>query len=254
MQVVVNGGIIVYETHGDKKKHVALLLHGWGDSKDTFSSLQKTLESSYYVISLDLPGFGGSAKPKDTYDLQKYADTVAAFLNKIDVDPQKIDLLLGHSNGGAIAIKSLSSGALKADKLVLLASSGVRATYKARKKALRLLAKAAKIPTSLLPESAQKRIKRRVYSAIGSELFVAEDLQDTFKNVVSEDLVDESARIKAKTLLIYGEYDTATPPSYGRRFASHIGGSKLIIVPGAKHFVHHTHASQVQKEIVEFIS
>ncbi len=253
MQLILDHGLVTYETHGKKTSQVALLLHGWGDNKDTFSKLQLMLAKSYYVVSVDLPGFGGSEKPPEAYNLEKYALFTESFLKKLSIDPSNLALVVGHSNGGAIAIKALANRYLTSKYLVLLASSGVRTSYKAKKKALRLLAKAAKLPTKLLPGSAQDRIKKRVYNAIGSDMFVAEDLQDTFKSVVSEDLVAESSKISAKTLLVYGDYDTATPPAYGRKFAQSIKGSKLVIVPEADHFLHQTHASQVQEVIKEFL-
>lgn len=254
MQVILENRVVSYETHGKQSHPVALLLHGWGDSKDTFSKLQLDLAKKYYVVSVDLPGFGGSDNPQETYSLEKYAQFLQRFLEKLNIDQKRLHLIVGHSNGGAIAIKALSSGLLQSSYLVLLASSGVRATYKARKKALRLLAKTAKLPTKLLPKAAQERIKKRVYNAIGSDLFVAEDLQDTFKNVVSEDIVDQAASVHAKTLLLYGDHDTATPPAYGRKIAEKIKGSRLVVIENAEHFLHQSHASQVNREIMEFVA
>ena len=76
------------------------------------------------MVAVDLPGFGGSEAPPAAWDLDDYAAFLEAFLRKLALDwPYAI---IGHSNGGALAIRALSSGTLKADKLVLLAASGVR--------------------------------------------------------------------------------------------------------------------------------
>jgi pimeloyl-ACP methyl ester carboxylesterase len=249
MTVIVDDYAVSYEQTGAGPNLV--LLHGWGDNKETFDDLSEALSVDHTVTALDLPGFGKTDAPKEVFDLQKYAAFVASCLQKIGVDD--VECFIGHSNGGAIAIRGLSEGTLKAKKLVLLASSGVRSTYNKRRKALRASAKVAKMVTTILPKSLQIKIKKKAYKTIGSDLFVAEHLQDTFKKVVSEDLVGQAANITIPTLLVYGSEDTATPPSYGERFSAQIKDSTLIVVDGAEHFLHHTHASKITKLLTEFL-
>lgn len=250
MNVVVDGLMTQYEQSGSGP--VVLLLHGWGDTLDTFNSLTKSLEKSHTVVRLDLPGFGKTESPKETFTLQSYAEFVHHFTDKIGIN--KVDTLIGHSNGGAIAIKAISIAELEPKKLVLLASSGIRSTYKGRKKALRIAAKTAKLPTKLMPKNVQAKLKKKAYAAVGSDLFVAEHLQKTFKEVVGEDLLTSSAKITSDTLLLYGSDDTATLPAYGSMFAEKIANSKLHVIEGAGHFLHQTHAEQVESYIKEFIS
>jgi len=249
MQVVVEGLVTEYKKSGSGR--VIVLLHGWGDSLGTFESLQKNLSSNYTVISVDLPGFGKTAAPDDTFTLGKYAQFVHDFVDKVTDEP--VYALVGHSNGGAISIKALAQAKIAPTKLVLLASSGIRSTYKGRKKALRLAAKAAKLPTKFMPEHIQKKLKKKAYSSIGSDLFVAEHLQQTFKEVVGEDLLASADKIKADTLLIYGSKDKATLPAYGGLFAEKIKKSDLQIIDGADHFLHHTHGSEVEELITKFL-
>ncbi len=249
MTVIVNNCAVHYSVVG--KGPVVLALHGWGDTHKTFAALVSALKKDYSVVTLDLPGFGATDRPTEPFDLMKYAQFVAAFVEKIDI--KKIHTIVGHSNGGAIAIKALSSGVLSADSLVLLASSGVRSTYRGRKVATRLAVKTAKLPTLLLPKSMQTKLKKRVYEKIGSDMFVAEGMQETFKKVVSEDIVHESAMVSCPTLLIYGSLDKATPAAFGRVFASQIEHAEFQLVEGADHFLHHSHAEQVNKLVKDFI-
>ncbi len=249
MNVIVKGSAVNYQVSG--KGPVVVLLHGWGDNIATFKELTKSLQLKYTVIALDLLGFGGSEVPKEVFDLEKYAQFVSNFLYKIDM--KHVYAFVGHSNGGAIAIRGLSSGILKSDKLVLLASSGVRSSYTGRKKIFRLAAKTAKYPTMLLPKSTQAKLKKRVYKAIGSDMFVSEHLQETFKQVVREDVVHDSAMIQQPTLLIYGSIDKSTPLNYGEKFNKQIENSKLEIIDGADHFLHHTHGQKVNKLVIGFL-
>jgi pimeloyl-ACP methyl ester carboxylesterase len=249
MTVIVDGYSVEYKKTGSGP--VIVMLHGWGDTMSTYDQLVKKLQKDYTIIVLDLPGFGKTDSPKETFNLEKYAQFVHDFVAKIGEDT--VFAYIGHSNGGAILIRGLSSGILSSDKLILLASSGVRSTYNKRKNLLRASAKAAKLMTMVLPESTQMKIKRRVYKKLGSDLFVAELLQETFKKVVSEDVVHDAAMIIQPTLLIYGSADRATPVKYGEMFAKQIENSDLKIVDGADHFLHHTHSEKVNKLVLDFL-
>jgi len=249
MTIIVNGYSTDYSKVGSGP--AVVLLHGWGDTMTTFDLLCKHLKKNYTVIALDLPGFGKTDSPKETFSLEKYAQFVGDFVDKIG--ETTIFAYIGHSNGGAVLIRGISSGILRSEKLVLLASSGVRGEYSARKKFLRVIAKTAKIPTNLLPKSSQAKIKKSVYKKLGSDLFVAEHLQDTFRQVVSEDVVHDSAMISSQTLLLYGAQDKATPMSYGAKFNKQIEESELIVLDGADHFLHHTHFTKVNKLVEDFL-
>ena len=249
MTVIVDGYSVTYSKAGSGPAIV--LLHGWGDSMVTFEQLVKKLKNNYTVIVLDLPGFGKTDNPKEIFNLEKYAKFVKDFIEKIG--ETTIFAYIGHSNGGAILIRGISSGILRSDKLVLLASSGVRNEQSTRKKILKVVAKTAKIPTSLLSKSIQSKLKKSAYSKIGSDLFIAEHMQDTFRQVVSEDVVLDSAMINTPTLLIYGSSDEATPAKFGAKFNQQIEQSELVIIDSADHFLHHTHPEIVAKHLKEFL-
>lgn len=248
MNVVVNGLMTHYERRGSGP--VVLLLHGWGDSQKTFAN-QSSLSDDFELISLDLPGFGDTETPKETFGLQEYARFVADFTSKIGIS--RVYAIIGHSNGGAIAIKACSHGLLRPNKLVLLASSGIRSEYRGKKKLLRITAKSMKYPTKVLPKRLQTSIKKRAYSAIGSDMFVAEKLQETFKRVISEDLQSQAVKVLCPSLLVYGTEDTATPVEYGQIFSDILPDSKLKILNGAGHFLHQTHSSEVNTLLAAFL-
>jgi len=161
--------------------------------------------------------------------------------------------IIGHSNGGAIAIKMVADKLISPEKLVLLASSGVRSTRGTRKKTLATLAKAGKKSVSFLPKSSQDKIKKRLYSSIGSEGLLIPELEQTFRNIVNEDVQSIAKLISTPTLLIYGESDSSTPPEHGRVLSNAIPEAKLEIINGAGHFVHIDRSEQINKLIKSFL-
>lgn len=249
MQVIVDSLLASYVREG--KGETVLLLHGWADSAAGLSGLLKSLQGRYDVIALNLPGFGGTAAPKTPWGLDEYAQFTAHFLDKIGV--KRVHAIVAHSNGGALAIRGLAQGQLEAAKLVLLGSAGIRNVYKGRNRALRIMAKTGKLFTLPLPPAAKKKLRQKVYKTIGSDMLVAEHLQETFKRVVTDDVQADARQLSLPVLLIYGEADDATPVSYGKQFHQLIEGSRLETLPGAGHFVHLDRPGEVERAVLEFL-
>jgi len=250
-QVVVNRLLTTYSVLGSGSKKI-ILLHGWGDNSKTFSQLLGEINTKDYQFYIpDLPGFGRTESPRESWGLSNYAEFVGEFIKKLDL---KVYCVIGHSNGGAIAIRALSNNYMQSEKLILIASAGIRGEYRGRKMIMSLIAKAGKVATYPLPKTTKKKIRGRVYETIGSDMLVAEHLQETFKKVVSDDVRQDATKLKIDTLLIYGNEDSATPPSYGQKLSASIKDSKLELIVGAGHFVHQEYADCVADLVERFLA
>lgn len=249
MQVVVDGLMTHYEQAGRRGKQL-LLVHGWGDRLETYNQLVERLQPHYRTTRLDLPGFGATEPPKEVWGLSDYAGYLKAFVDKLGLRP---DVIIGHSNGGAVAIVAVADGLLAPKKLVLLASAGVRNRQKGRKLLWKMTAKTGKAATIWLPKRQRQRLQKKFYGTIGSDLLVAPHLQETFKRTVAEDITTKATQLTAPTLLVYGDQDTATPISgVGEPLHKAIAGSILRIIPSSDHFVHQQVPDQVAAMIEEF--
>lgn len=248
MQIVVNDLLTHYQKQG--KGPVAIFLHGWGDSSQTFVPLISELKKNYTCISVDLPGFGLSQLPKTAWGIPQYAAFLKDFLAKTEADPE---LVFGHSNGGAIAVFALSHSLVEAKKLVLIASAGIRSEDSFKKSAYKVIAKASKQAVKLLPDSSQKKLRNRLYEAAGSDMLIVPELEETFKKVVGYDIENDARSVAQPTLLIYAQDDQATPPRYGDMLAAAIPRSRIEKLPSGGHFVHSTRTAEVIKYIQEFV-
>lgn len=249
MNIVVDDLLAHYEVQGSGR--TVLLLHGWGDSLVGLSGLAKDLAAHFQVISLDLPGFGTTQPPAAVWNLDNYAAYVQHFLTKINASPYAI---VGHSNGGALAIRGLAIGALSTKKLVLIAASGIRSGQSAKRLALKVVAKTGNAATIWLPKQARQKLRKKLYGAAGSDLLVVEHLQETFKQTVRQDVQADAAQLKLPTLLIFGNQDRAVPIADGHTYKKLITNSQLEIISGASHFVHLDEPTQVASLIKEFLS
>ncbi|HUP26348.1 MAG TPA: alpha/beta hydrolase [Candidatus Limnocylindrales bacterium] len=252
MQIVVQDLLVHYKEVGNGK--TVILLHGWADRLETFQLLMQDLAQQYKVVALDLPGFGKTQPPKGEWNLDDYSQFLSHFLNKTG-NASGIHAVVGHSNGGALAIRAVSLGLIRPDKLVLLAASGVRNTAKFKRAVLKLVAKTGKVATVWLPKSTRKKLQKKLYGTMGSDMLISPELIETFKQTVRQDVQADAASLSVPTLLVYGTDDSATPlPDVGQKLHALIKGSQLEVIPEADHFVHQAAPEQVNKLILGFLN
>ncbi len=206
-----------------------VFIHGWGVSSEIFKPLYYFLKDKFNIYDLDLPGFG-KTPIKKSMTLKDYADFVYEFLkdNKIEQP-----IIIGHSFGGAVAVKFSLLNPNEISKLILVSASAVR---EPRRKII-LLKKTADILKPLLPEKIRKFIlKLTRYDKTDYAQIESPELKETFKKVISEDLRPYFHLIKTPALVIWGENDKITPLGEGKTIAESIPGAKLSVIKNAGHF------------------
>ena len=162
--------------------------------------------------------------------------------------------MVGHSNGGAVAIRATALGCIQPSKLVLLATSGVRDTAGLKRAAIKLVAKTGKVMTLWLPKSTRKKLQKKLYGTVGSDMLITPELIETFKRTVRQDIQNDAASLSIPTLLIYGSQDKATPvASIGKKLHRLIKGSRLEVIDSADHFVHQAQPTQVCSLLQDFL-
>lgn len=226
-------------------KPVIVMTHGWNDSKETFELLIKRLKNNYRCIALDLPNFGVSEQTAKIITIDDYAKFIASFLQKLEI---KKYFLLGHSMGGQIAIYGVGKDILRPDKLILLASAGVRNNKLISKQ---LFKYTAKITKHLLPSNA----KDKFYKRIGSDYETS--LSSVHKKIIASvlgcDVQVQASQIHIPALLIYGNEDKHTPAWMGERLHELINNSKLEIILDQDHWLHQKSTPEVADNIEKFI-
>lgn len=249
MQIVVDGLLVNYNLTGKGK--LVLLLHGWGDNIKGLAALQAALSKKYRVLAPDLPGFGGTQAPDGVWDLDNYAGFLQALLDKLDLEQPYA--VIGHSNGGALAVRAISLGRLKPQKLVLLAAAGVRTNNRFKRLFLKIIAKVGNVATLWLPERQRQNLRKNLYGVAGSDMLAVPEMQDTFKKTVRQDVQADAVVIDIPTLLVFAADDEAIPVADGRQYQRLIKNSRLEIIKDAGHFVHVDQPAKVESLIEEFL-
>ncbi|ALB44842.1 alpha/beta hydrolase [Clostridium sp. MF28] len=121
--IKVEPDVKVYvEDLNEEGRNTIVFLHGWPGSHKLFEYQFNILpKMGYRCIGIDQRGFGESDKPCRGYDYDRLADDVRRVVEVLNL---KNFTLLGHSTGGAIAIRYMSRyDNDKVSKLVLCAAA-----------------------------------------------------------------------------------------------------------------------------------
>jgi len=78
-----------------------VLLHGFCETSDIWAGMQSQLSKNFRVITIDLPGFGGSPLLNYTFSLEDVAKEIKSFLDSINLTKY---VMIGHSLGGYITL------------------------------------------------------------------------------------------------------------------------------------------------------
>ncbi|HEV8454446.1 MAG TPA: alpha/beta fold hydrolase [Gemmatimonadales bacterium] len=117
------GGVLVRTVRAGAGDTTLLLLHGYGESLTTWRALFDPLATGAQVIAIDLPGFGGSAKPDVPYSLPAMTERLSRFIDRWTTGPL---VVAGHSMGGELAANLALLRPDRVKLLVLIAPAGYR--------------------------------------------------------------------------------------------------------------------------------
>jgi pimeloyl-ACP methyl ester carboxylesterase len=103
-----------------------ILLHGWGDTGETFQFLVDAFSIDRTCIAIDMRGFGRTQRPDDGYWFPDYLADLDALLDQLAPDAP-VDLV-GHSMGGNIAMLYAGARPKRVRRLVTLEGFGLMRT------------------------------------------------------------------------------------------------------------------------------
>jgi pimeloyl-ACP methyl ester carboxylesterase len=254
-----------------------LLLHGIGDSSETWLPVLRDLARDHTVIAPDLLGHGASAKPRADYSVAAYANGMRDLLDVLGVDRVTV---VGHSLGGGVAAQFTYQFPERCDRLVLVATGGVG-------REVTPLLRLASVPLAdlLLAPARLPGVLPVVQAglAVADRLGIADDLARDRRHVVRllagvrdrdaqvafvrtlRSVVDWQGQIVTMLdrcylieflprLLVWGDRDGVVPVDHGRRAHAAMPASRLEVFAGAGHFPHHDDAERFVALLRDFVA
>jgi len=237
-QLTAHGVTMHYTVTGEGSDTV-ILMHGWGCSGQTVESIRAMLAPSHRVITVDFPGHGNSTEPSERTDgtpwgVEEYTRIIETLSREENaVRPT----LIGHSFGGRVAILYASRNDV--NRVVLIDAAGIKPKRPFSYYMKVYSFKTAKWCTLLL--LGKKRGQARVdamRARRGSADYrqASPMMRRVLAKCVNEDLRHVMPLIKAPTLLMWGEDDTATPLSDAKKMEKLIPDAGLVSFARCGHY------------------
>ena len=221
-----------------------LFLHAFPFQAAMWDYQIDAFEGSHRCLAIDMPGFGGSAPPRDepTATMKRWADLVAATLDRLDVAEVTV---VGCSMGGYLAMALLRHHPARVAKLVLadtraLSDDGPGVarrtdTQQQIRSGSELVSLAKSLVESQLSAGSMARTDLVSYVHALADGATAEGwiaALDAMKTRSDSMLVLRQAQVPA--LVIVGELDRITPIADARSLRLLLKG-ELVVVPNVGH-------------------
>lgn len=243
------GDVAVYMA-GEPTKPAVLLIHGIGEGGAVDWKTVLPALRNYYVVALDLPGFGRSVKGNQLYTPAKYQllleQVVQRYLNN------RRFALIGHSMGATLAMQYAASRPSAIEKLVLIDAAGILRNTE-------LTGFLSRMGVPDYWKLGQEKYKSRVGRYVGqflsrTELFAAPPIgrvlrSETLRQTLlggqpaaisalalgAHNFSDSIFAVASKTLIIWGEQDSVAPLRSGFMLSGAIEGAELLLLPDTGH-------------------
>ena len=209
-----------------------LCVHGVGMSSLYFLPLIRDLGESYGATAIDLPGFGGSAKPKRTWSIRQHAELLVELIRQEGLEGS---VLVGHSMGCQVILEALHLDPQIADRAVLIAPTVDPSEKRLLPQALRLARDAPRERLSLL------LIYAYDYLRCGPLRYLR-----TLRSMFAQDVEARLRSCTALTLVVAGTDDPIVPFDWASRTARILPRGELIEIPAA-HAVHYAQPLKVAR-------
>lgn len=216
-----------------------ILVHGLSGSMRWWNRNIQALAQDHCVYLIDLPGFGTMSRARTRFALESVASWLLAWMEAVDIQRAHF---AGHSMGGYICIWIAAHRPEVVARLVLVSPAVLSRIHTLRGYARPLL-------------TAIRYVKRGfffilAYDALRSGPFT---LLRAAHDLLSVNAEEDINKIKAPTLLIWGENDTLVPLSVGRILRTKIASSRLVILKNASHVSMYDQPQQFNQLVEAFL-
>ena len=223
---------------------VIFLHHGLGSTRAWRDQVPVFSKSGYQVIVYDRWGYGKSeARPYLT--VPSFEDDLADLHFLLEMLEVQDTILIGHSDGGSIALIFAAKYPERVRALVTVAAH----IYLEPKME-------PGIQTIQQAFDVDQRFRKGLLRAHG------EKYESTFYNwfngwhtpaALEWDMRPLLSRIKCPTLVIQGEGDEHATPQHAIDISEHIKGADLWLVPGAKHMLPQEMSTVFNQKVLSFL-
>jgi non-heme chloroperoxidase len=247
-----------YVEQGDPLGVPMVLLHGLADSWRSFELVLPLLPESIRAFALTQRGHGDASRPPKGYRSQDFVDDLAAFMDELDLESA---VLVGGSSGG-FAVRRLAID--HPERVLGLVFLGSPATLQDKPVVRELWeSTVSKLTDPIDPGFVRDFGAGTLAHALPEAFFetlVQENLKvparvwkATYEGLLEDDSLGELHKIKAPTLIVWGDQDLLLPRSDQEALAAAVPSSRLVVYPGAGHSLYWEEPERVASDLAAFI-
>jgi pimeloyl-ACP methyl ester carboxylesterase len=244
--MLINGHTLYVEQYGPAAgSAVVLLHHGLGSVRAWREQTPALVEAGYHVVAYDRWGYGGS-DPRPSLDVPGFDDDLAdleILLAKLELEKVA---LVGHSDGGTIALYMAARNPDRVSCLVTVAAHiyvepemqpgilGIRQAFETDKHFRKGM------------QYAHGEKFEAVFNHWFDGWYQAESLTWDMRPLL--------ARVGCPTLVVQGEQDEHATPQHARDIASEITGAELWLVPNANHMLAQEQPALFNARLLQYLN
>ena len=215
-----------------------LFLHGYTDSRLSFSRLVPLLPSDVRAIIPSQRGHGNSDRPSCCYRPEDFAKDAIELLDALGIPAATV---VGHSMGSFVAMRMALTAPERVTRLVLI-GSGYSAQIPSVKEFSEAVGKLTDpLPVEFVREFQQSTIGEPVPAQFFEQV-ISESMKvparvwrDALNGLVAAPTVGDLTRIRVPTLIVWGDKDAIFDRSLQERLQLAIAGSTLQVYEGIGH-------------------
>ena len=218
-----------------------MFLHGAGGVTADDPFLAKLAES-FHVYAPMLPGYGDS---EECHELRDMLDITLHYWDVVEALGLKDPILVGHSMGGMIAAEMAAIAPHDVTRLGLICPAGLWLDDHPIVDMFSTLP--YEMPALLFHDAvagaAMLTAGRNVEDPGFLQTYLVQNARQLgmagriLFPIPDRGLSQRMYRIKAKTILVWGDSDKLIPPVYAQEFKRRITGAQLVSIPEAGHMV-----------------
>jgi pimeloyl-ACP methyl ester carboxylesterase len=250
---------VPYAEQGDPSGVPVILLHGFGDSWRSFERVFPHLPEFIHAFAFTQRGHGDAGRPAAGYGIPDFAGDLQAFMDAMDL-PSAV--VVGHSMGSAVALRFAIDHMDRALGLVIFgASPDMGGGESARTFWDSVVSKMSDpIDTSIIRGMTESMVVKPVPGRF-LDAMVEEGLKvpasvwrKTFESRwrLEGDYSGELGRIKAPTLIIWGDQDSRYQWRQQENLNAAIAGSRMVIYEDSGHMLHWEEPERFASDLVAF--
>jgi 3-oxoadipate enol-lactonase len=249
MKINANGIDINYELTGKKGAPVVMLSHSLACSLVMWQPQMAVLESAFQVLRFDTRGHGGSDAPQGAYSLELLTADAVGLLDALNFETVHfIGLSMGGMIGQCLAL---------CDTAAIMPEES-QPIWQQRIDAAGETGMAGQVDETLerwfrpeylqLNPPAVEMIRRQILAT------PVAGYSGCCEAIRRLNYLDRLARIQLPTLIMVGDEDPGTPVAASEAMHARISGSRLVILPAARHLSNIEQAEAFNKALMDHLN